>query len=178
MAVDITGDVPRLVEPPSRAWTATFPLFAKLGAKSWRDSGSLRIIPEQQPVAQAIECMLSRLSARQERYLTLAKALRTRLELVLFRYADFGEISEARWRVRRGEASLSSGCFRGASAAIARASTGAMKDLAEATAAAVGADAIVDLAMRPCGTLSILEINPDRAALMRGSADALPAPCP
>jgi hypothetical protein len=160
MPVDITGDVPRLIERPSREWSAPFPLFLKLGAKSWRDCGTLRTISEQQGFLPCVEALFSRLSERQKRYLSLVRPFHDRLDLSLFRYVDFSDISEARWLVQRGRVVFSSCCLRGSSAEHARAGHHRMRDLAALIGAALGVDAIVDLALRPCGTISILEINP------------------
>ncbi|MGR4862754.1 hypothetical protein [Caulobacter sp. LARHSG274] len=171
MRVDITGDVPRLIEPPPRAWAAPFPLFLKLGAKSWRDCGALRTISEQQGFLPSVEAMFSRLSNSQKRYLALVRSSHEQLDLTLFRYVDFSDVSEARWRVQGGKAVLSSCCLRGSSARHARASHQLMRDLAASTGLALGVDAIVDLALQPCGRVSILEINPPMAAL-RSNAEA------
>lgn len=161
--VDISRDVPRLIEPPAADWTAPLALFPKLGAKSWRDRGDLATIGVHQPVRPAIEAMLARLSPRQHRYLSLVRKSIDRVDLSLYAYVDFADISEARWQVTQGKPRLTSQCLRGASAAPAREAHDAMRALAASVGSALSVDAMLDIAVRPCGAVAILEINPSAA---------------
>lgn len=165
MPVDIAGDERRLLDRPPRDRAAPVPLFAKLGAKSWRGRGAAPIISEQRCLLAQIERMLDAPTDLQRRYLALVRPWCARLDLILFRYLDFSDVSEARWRVGRGGAQLSSVCLRGASAAHARAGQDAMRALALAVGKALGVDAVVDLAVGPDGAVSILEVNPGRDGL-------------
>ena len=72
IAVDIAA-APRLVEPIDAQDRAPFAMVAKLGAKSWRDGGSLRVIQEGRPIASEIANLLDSLTAHQVRYLDLVR---------------------------------------------------------------------------------------------------------
>jgi len=158
--VDLIAIPPRLIDPPGPAWHPGFPAFLKLGAKSWRDSGRLRIVQEHCAFLAAATALLSTLTSRQRRYLNCVRDHSDRLDLAVFPYVDFSDISEIRWRCREGRASLSSWCFRGASAACAGASREAMRDLVYAVMPSLPSSFTIDLAIEPEGRISILEINP------------------
>jgi hypothetical protein len=157
---DIGPDPPRLVQPPPPDWSLGFPGFAKLGAKSWRDGGRLRIIPELIPFVPAIAGLLAELSTNQRRYLELVRPYHSRLDLAVFRYVDFSDISEVRWVWRDGRARLSSGCYRGLSAERAHRAADEMRGLIEKVSLFLPSRVVVDLAIGPEGNISILELNP------------------
>lgn len=158
--LDIRNDPPRLVAPPPADWRTGFAAFAKLGAKSWRDGGSLRIIPAEQPLVPAARRLLASLSGRQRRYLDEVRRHHGCLDLMVFRYVDFSDISEARWWWHDGRARMSSCCLRGRSAAHARKGGEAMRRLIASLAPSLPPRIIVDLAIEPDGRISVLELNP------------------
>jgi hypothetical protein len=160
LSVDITSGRPRLVTPLSADVKAPLPLFAKLGAKSWRDGGSLRIIGTERPLVDAIAAMLASLTPHQHRYLTRVRPHTHQIALSFFAYRDFSNIGEVRWRVANGRAVSTSRCLRGEARAVGPDVEERMHALALNIGDVLGCNAIVDLAIEPTGKISILEINP------------------
>jgi hypothetical protein len=159
--LDIASGVPRLLDPPPVDWHLPAPMMAKLGAKSWRDGGSLRVLGDELPFLSQVGALLAAPTDVQQRYLAIVRALTGQLDLALFAYRDFTSVSEFRWRVVSGRATCSSRCLRGGSVALADGAVDSMQTLVLDVAAALGADAIVDLAIEADGRVSILEVNPD-----------------
>lgn len=148
---------------PAEALPAQAPqyLFCKLGIKSWRDSGSLCLIPAGMPLRAALQGLLAQPTAAQ---LTVAGAWRRAgvpLALHVFAYRSFADISEARWLLAPHEVRFISACLRGASANVALRALPAMRAIAWQLAAALpGRAHIAELACLPDGTIKLVEINP------------------
>lgn len=151
----------RLQAPEAFAEAATVPVFPKLGIKSWRDAGGLGVIYEGVPLL-AIVGPLLRAPTQAQRLMARAwqRAGRT-LQLHLWPYLDFSDITEARYLVRAGVARQSSACLRGASAAHYAQNAVRMARLAGDVAQQLQpVPWIVDLALLPDDSLKVVEINP------------------
>jgi hypothetical protein len=159
--LDIASGVPRLIDPPPVDWHLPAPMVAKLGAKSWRDDGSLRVLGEERPFMAQANSLLAAPTEVQQRYLAIVRTVTAQLDLALFAYRDFTSVSEFRWRVVSRRATCTSRCLRGRSAALADGAVDPMRLLALRVAATLGTDAIVDLVLERSGRVSILEVNPD-----------------
>jgi hypothetical protein len=170
--VDIRSG-PRLAEvldPQERAHNA---LVAKLGAKSWRDGGSLRVINEGRPIASELANLLASLTSHQARYLDCIRPHVAQIELSLFRYVDFSRISEARWQVRAGRAWRTSQCRRNMPEALLTDAQDNMMQLALKVSNKLGRDAIVDCTIERSGQVRVLEVNPSVQRSRNGNVAAV-----
>lgn len=162
-SLDVVPDGPgfalaRRAAAPGPARQALVP---KLGIKSWRDGGSLNVIQDGVPLADALQKMLARPTAAQR---TLAQAwLRNGLPLQvhLSAYLDFTDISEARFLAGPREVRAVSQCLRGASASMV---AGLMPRLRAAAAKLVEQlpprSHVIDLACLSDGNIRVVEVNP------------------
>lgn len=172
IAVDITS-APRLAKALDLFERAPHALVAKLGAKSWRDHGSLRVINEGLPIATELANLLASITSQQARYLDCIRPHLGNIELSLFRYVDFSRISEARWRVRAGRAWRTSQCRRNMSDALLADAQDDMMQLALKVSSALGGDAIVDCTIERSGRVRVLEVNPIVERVGNGKVDAV-----
>lgn len=151
----------RLRAPEAFAEVAAVPLFPKLGIKSWRDAGGLGVIYEGVPLLAVVGPLL-RAPTEAQRLMARAwqRAGRT-LQVHLWPYLDFTDVTEARYLVRAGVARQSSACLRGASAPQYAPNVVRMARLADEVAQhLLPVPWIVDLALLPDDNLRVVEINP------------------
>jgi hypothetical protein len=135
-------------------------LFPKLGAKSWQETGRLRIIPAGLPLEGAVAARLAT-PTRQHVMLHGAWPEGT-LRLHLFPARDMTRVTEARYLVSGKMVARASLCLRGpgAEAVVAAKDAFAVK-LAVGAAERLGmGSVIVQVAFEPDGRTSILDINP------------------
>lgn len=151
----------RLVAPEAFAEAAAVPLFPKLGIKSWREAGGLGVIYEG-VAPLAVVAPLLRAPTDAQRLMARAWQRAGRpLQVHLWPYLDFTDITEARYLVRAGGARFTSACLRGASAPRYEPSVVRMVRLAEEVAQHLPpVPWIVDLALLPDESLRVVEINP------------------
>lgn len=83
-------------------------LFAKLGAKSWRDSGSVRPLPRDFLLKDRLLRMLQSLTPQQEAIVRGVKSAGEPLYLYLFPWLDLSRWSEVRVLVGGGGAKVTS----------------------------------------------------------------------
>jgi len=148
-------------------WPAALPaeaprdLFGKLGIKSWRDGGSLRPIFQGMPLEPVVRRLLSQPTAAQRLVARAWLDSGTPLELHLYAYRDFSQVSEVRWQVDPRGVRFISACQRGQSAGLLGAAMPRMRALATRVAAALPPTAhIVEFACLPDGEVRLVEINP------------------
>jgi len=136
-------------------------LFPKLVVKSWRDSGSLRIISSHENLENAILRRLGTLSATQQKMLDILSLTETSCRLHLFPARDFQHISEIRIRpLPSGSVQITSECARGKSSLLLSEKRDALKSCAIDTANAFDFPVIVDLGIKPDGAIFVVDINP------------------
>jgi len=136
-------------------------LFGKLGIKSWRDGGSLRPIFQGMPLEPVVRRLLSQPTAAQRLVARAWLDSGTPLELHLYAYRDFSQVSEVRWQVDPRGVRFISACQRGQSAGLLGAAMPRMRALATRVAAALPPTAhIVEFACLPDGEVRLVEINP------------------
>ena len=171
------GDGFALARPAAAPGVAAQALVPKLGIKSWRDGGSLNVIHDGVPLAQALQKILARPTLAQR---TLAQAWLMSdqpLQVHLSAYLDFADISEARWLAGPREVRAISQCLRGASAASV---PGLMPRLQAAALKLVEQlpprSHVIDLACLPDGNLRVLEINPGLTPREVAALQALQGP--
>lgn len=135
-------------------------LFPKLGAKSWQETGRLRIIPAGMPLPGAVAARLAT-PTRQHALLSGAWA-DGGLHLHLFPARDMTRVSEARYLVSGKMVARANLCLRGpGSEAVVAAKDAFAVKLAVGAAERLGVGSvIVQVAFEPDGRTSILDINP------------------
>ncbi|HEX7686451.1 MAG TPA: hypothetical protein VF453_02035 [Burkholderiaceae bacterium] len=144
-----------------REAAAAHDLFPKLGIKSWRDSGSSRLIARGMPMRPVIEAILSIPTWQQRTLMTAWTVTGAQLNLYLYPFVDFTDISESRWLASAHGCRFVSGCQRGRSAPLFGAALRNMQRLAAQIAQAMGDDPqVVELGMLPSGEVRLVEINP------------------
>lgn len=140
-------------------------LFPKLGIKSWRDSGRLRLCQVGQPIEPHLAAILAAPTEPQRITLRAWTDSGTPIFLYLFPFADFSEIAEARFLCTRGQVLLANACLRGASAQLFDARRPGMAALAGSLAAELGMDSVIlDIGLRPGGELALVDVNPGLTA--------------
>jgi hypothetical protein len=157
--VDISS-APRILPELDPEERTAIPVVAKLGAKSWRDGGSLRVINEDRLIASELSRLLDGITSNQARYLDCIRPHLAEIELSLFAYVDFSRISEARWHVRAGRAWRTSQCRRGMPDELLADAQDQMMQLALKVSSTLGSDAIVDCTVDRSGDVRVLEVNP------------------
>lgn len=151
----------RLRAPEAWADAAAVPLFPKLGIKSWRDAGGLGVIYEGVPLLAVVGPLLRAPTQAQRLMARAWQRAGQALQVHLWPYQDFADITEARFLVRGGVARLSSACLRGASAPHYAQNAVRMARLAGELAQQLRpVPWIVDLALLPDDSLKVVEINP------------------
>ncbi len=151
----------RLHAPEAFAEAAAVPVFPKLGIKSWRDAGGLGVVYEGvSPLAVVGPLLRAPTPAQRLMARAWQRAGRT-LQVHLWPYLDFVDVTEARFLVRAGVARRSSACLRGTSAPQYEQNAVRMARLAEKVAQQLPpAPWIVDLALLPDDSLKVVEVNP------------------
>ncbi len=135
-------------------------LFPKLGAKSWQETGRLRIIPAGLALPGAVA---ARLATPTRQHVMLAPAWSEGvMHLHLFPATDMTRVTEARYLVAGKIVARASLCLRGPGAeAVAAAKDAFAVKLAVGAAERLGiGSVIVQVAFEPNGRTSILDINP------------------
>lgn len=150
-ALQVDGPVPEAHETD---------LFPKLGAKSWQETGRLRIIPAGMPLPGAVA---ARLATPTRQHLMLHRAWgEGELHLHLFAAMDFTAISEGRYLVAGGSAARSNLCLRGLQGEkiVAKAAEYALALAKGAAERLEAGSVIVQIAFEPTGRVTVLDINP------------------
>lgn len=136
-------------------------LFAKLGIKSWRESGSVRLIARAMPLRPVLGHLLAHPTAAQRAVARAWLDSGTPLHLHLYPAVDFSDISEARWLVNAQECRCLSLCRRGASASRVADVLPSMRDLVRRIAAHLPPGShVLEMACLPDGDIRLVEINP------------------
>jgi hypothetical protein len=159
--VQVHGSGFRLRAPEAWAEPATTAMYPKLGIKSWRDAGGLGVIYVGVPLL-AVVAPLLRAPTQAQRVMVRAwqRAGQT-LQVHLWPYQDFADVTEARYLVRGGVARATSVCLRGASAPRFAHSAARLQRLAQDVAEQLApAPWIIDLAVLPDDSLKVVEVNP------------------
>lgn len=150
-----------LANPAAAKGPAPQSLMPKLGIKSWRDGGSLKIIYDGVPLAAGLEWILAHPTPAQRSLVRAWLDTSQPLKLHLSAYVDFTNISEARFLAGPREVRAVSQCCRGSSAASMTERTSQLYALAaELVVQLPPRNHLIDLACLPDGTLHVLEINP------------------
>lgn len=161
MEVQLAGDGFAPLRWPELPADAPRDLFCKLGIKSWRDSGSLQPILRGMPLKTMAEHLLANPTDAQRTVAKAWLASGTPLMLQAFAYADFSQVSEARWLTSPVAVSLVSACQRGSSAPLLASTMPAMRRLALQMATHLRPSRhIIELACLPSGELRLIEVNP------------------
>ena len=159
--IEADGEGFKVVSWASLPAAAPRALFAKLGVKSWRDGGSLRVMYAGVPMRPALESMLAAPTRAQRLAARAWLDNDVPLELHLFPYVDFTDISESRWLVDPRAINCLSVCERGASATRLRGAVPHMHRLAQAIGTALPPRrTLVDIAGLPDGSVRLVDINP------------------
>jgi len=136
-------------------------LFPKLGIKSWRDSGSSRLIARGMPLRPVIEALLAAPTWQQRTLAGAWTASGTPLHLYLYPFVDCTDVSESRWLAGARDSRFVSACQRGRSAPLLGAALRPMQALAAQVAQAIGGGPqLVELGLLPSGEIRLVEINP------------------
>ena len=136
-------------------------LLPKLGVKSWRDSGRLRLVRPHMGAAPQVQALLSRLTRAQMIMLKAYSSIAAPLYLYLFPYIDFSDISEARYLCRAGSAKFVSVCLRGESQRLFQSNRDKLAAQAQAIAKGFGdLSVVIDMALCPDRSTYLVDVNP------------------
>jgi hypothetical protein len=165
-----------LDDPAALDYPAPQALLPRLAIKTWRDSGALGTIYAGLNMAAAAAQLLAQPTAAQRRVAAAWLRNEVPLQLMLWPYQDYSEVSEVRFLALPGRAAQRvSACLRGASGPRLGALLPRLQQAAGSIAAQLPAQPyIVDLALFADGRIALVDLNPGLTPRELAELDTLP----